>query len=382
MEKFFKSVMLFAMTLSLSMGFTACNDDDDNDDPFTEQEEQLTAVNKQFVTNTAIATYKGLADACEELQEKLENMSTQADLQEVCNLWKSSRQYWEWSEAFLFGAASGYGIDPHIDTWPFDVTAFNNFMSKFSPAENEDDAANIDEIVATGQNLTGFHALEYVIFREGQPRQITDITADEIYFANSVAADLYLSACRLEAAWAGLDNVKKSRQTLLEEAELEPADDFGTELSNAGKAGSRWKTATLGAIQIIDGCQDIIGEVADSKIAAAYSGDDPTYIESPHAYNSIQDFYDNIMSCKHALYGGLTVNGKTPASGSLMAYCQKEFSTEASAAMTALENALDKINSMERPFVKNYTDASAGVAIEALHELDEALDALKDKLNG
>lgn len=381
MKKIFKYAMLFAAACTLSMGFTACGDDDEEKkDENNAKETALSAVDAQFVTATAVATYKGLADACETLQEQVEGMKSQSDLEKVCNQWKSARQYWEWSEAFLFGAASGYGIDPHIDTWPFDVTSFNNVMSKFHPATSEDDAAAVDHMVATTQNFTGFHALEYIIFRNGQPRNFSDLTDDEIYFAQSVTADLYLSACRLEAAWAGTDNVKASRQELLDEEELEPEDNFGEEMTNAGKAGSRWRTATLGAIQIIEGCQDIIGEVADSKIGAAYIGDDVDYIESPHAYNSIQDFYDNIESCKHALYGGLTVSGTTPASGSLMEYCQKNHAKEATAAMEALENALSKINSMKKPFVLNYTDASCGVAIEALHELDKALDALKGAL--
>ena len=48
--------------------------------------------------------------------------------------------------------------------------------------------------------------------------------------------------------------------------------------------------------------------------------------------------------------------------------------------MAALENALAKIDNMKRPFVLNYTDASAGEAIAALEDLDEALDALKGKI--
>ena len=86
------------------------------------------------------------------------------------------------------------------------------------------------------------------------------------------------------------------------------------------------------------------------------------------------------MSCKHALYGGLSVSGNEPAAGSLMAYCATYCPTEAAAVKAALENALEKINSMKRPFVLNYMDASAGVAIDALNALDETLDALKGKL--
>ena len=377
MKQKFRSIVALALVATT---IVACKDDNNDDDAVNTA---LQTANEMFVNQTVIPTYKGLADECAKMQDAIEAFAadkSDANLAKVCELWKTSRQYWEWSEAFLFGAASGYGIDPHIDTWPFDVTVFNNLLSKYSPATNEDDAAVIDQNVATGQNLTGFHALEYVIFRNGQPRAAADLTADEVYYCQSVAADLFLSACRLEAAWAGTENVAANKAKVLEENELEPEDFFGEEFKTAGQAGSRWKTIELAAIQIIEGCQDIIDEVAHSKIGAPHTGEDVNYIESPNAQNSIQDFYDNVMSCKHALYGGLNVSGAVPAEKSLMAYLQSVAASEANAAMSALETALDKVNNMKRPFVLNYTDASAGEAIAALEDLDEALDALKGKI--
>ena len=377
MKQKFRSIVALALVATT---IVACKDDNNDDDAVNTA---LQTANEMFVNQTVIPTYKGLADECAKMQDAIEAFAadkSDAKLKTVCDLWKTSRQYWEWSEAFLFGAASGYGIDPHIDTWPFDVTVFNNLLSKYSPATNEDDAAVIDQNVATGQNLTGFHALEYVIFRNGQPRAAADLTADEVYYCQSVAADLFLSACRLEAAWAGTENVAANKAKVLEENELEPEDFFGEEFKTAGQAGSRWKTIELAAIQIIEGCQDIIDEVAHSKIGAPHTGEDVNYIESPNAQNSIQDFYDNVMSCKHALYGGLNVSGTVPAEKSLMAYLQSVAASEANAAMSALETALDKVNNMKRPFVLNYTDASAGEAIAALEDLDEALDKLKAKI--
>ena len=48
---------------------------------------------------------------------------TQTALDAACNQWKVARADWERSEAFLFGAADKYSIDPHTDTWPVDQTA-------------------------------------------------------------------------------------------------------------------------------------------------------------------------------------------------------------------------------------------------------------------
>lgn len=396
MKKIFKFAMLFMAVTTLSLGMVACGDDDDNpaETPTptpspstktpTEEEVRdsiLRIVNLDFVEKTVIATYAKLANDCGQLQQMVSDMKTQDDLLKVCDQWKVARQDWELSESFLFGAASGYGIDPHIDTWPFAEASFNNAMSKFSPATNEADAAYIDEQIATSQNFTGFHALEYVIFREGKPRNLSDLTPDEQYFANGVAADLHLSACRLEVAWASVD-APKAHRDLVEEAELTPDDEFGREFIIAGEKGSRWKSVLEASIQIIDGCIDIIGEVADSKIASAYTGDDDNYIESPHAYNSVTDFYDNIRGCKQSLYGGLsTINATSPAKNSLMDYCLQKYPDEANDVVKSLENALTTIDKMKRPFVLNYTDPTAGAAIEALHDLDDKLSALKLKLD-
>ena len=397
MKKVSRLAMMIIASTTISMGLTACGDDDETPattattpattpattQPTAEQvrDSLLFKVNSQYLNKTIIATYKKLATDCENMLPMAQGLNSQAALNKLCDQWKLARQDWELSESFLFGAASGYGIDPHIDTWPFAEASFVSLMSRLMPATDEADAENVRHMIATTQNFTGFHAMEYVIFRNGQPRNYSDLTADEKFFVLAVAEDLYLSACRLEVAWASVD-AEPSRITLLEEAEMTPDAEFGKEFLLAGERGSRWSSVLDATVQIIDGCIDIIGEVADSKIAAAYSGNDETYIESPHAYNSIQDFYDNIRGCKQALYGGLDqVNATTPAQNSLMAYCLTAYPTEARAAMAAMETALTAINQMKRPFVLNYTDPSAGKAIDALHSLDDALGALKQKLD-
>jgi hypothetical protein len=60
--------------------------------------------------------------------------------------------------------------------------------------------------------------------------------------------------------------------------------------------------------------------VGQSKIGLPYTGEDASYIESPYAYNSITDFYDNIVSCKNALYGAM--GATAPSEKSLIYFCQ------------------------------------------------------------
>lgn len=386
MNKIFKYSMMFAAALAFTMGFTSCSDDDNDEQKGTFNSNELKEVNADYVDNTIVATYRNLADYNKQLVADVSAMSDDAGVAKACETWKQSRKWWEFSEAFLFGAAGDYGLDPHTDTWPFDRKQFDNYMNKYKDAKlgeegYEDETKTIDEAIATGQNLTGFHAVEYLIFRNGQPRHFAEMTHNEIYFAKAAAQDLYLSSLKLVSAWGG--KVSTEEQALLDEVEFESAINYGENFKNAGNAGSTYSTVVLASKDIIAGANEIIGEVRDSKIGAPATGEDVNYIESPHAYNSIQDFYDNIMSCKHALYGGCTVDGTTPEAKSLIGVCLRNDKTKAAAqnVMTNLENALSKINSMKKPFVLYYSDQSAKDAMTALDGLEESLDALNDLLD-
>lgn len=389
MNTIFKYSMMFAAALTFAMGATSCSDDNNgsNDDHRgTFSTSELKVINAYYVDNTIVATYRNLANYNKQLVADINAMSDDAGVEKACKTWTKSRKWWEFSEAFLFGAAGDYAIDPHTDTWPFDRTQFDKYMSLYKNAKLgeegfESETNTINEAIATGLNLTGFHAVEYLIFREGNPRHFADMTANEIYFAKTAAQDLYLSSLKLVSAWGG--EVSADEQALLDEVEFESAINYGENFKNAGNAGSTYSTALLASKDIIAGANEIIGEVRDSKIGAPATGEDVNYIESPHARNSIQDFYDNIMSVKHALYGGCTVDGTTPNANSLIGICLKNAKTKAAAqnVMASLENALNKIDTMKRPFVLYYSHQSARDAMTALDGLEESLNALNDLLD-
>ena len=388
MNKIFKYSMMFAAALTFTMSFTSCDNDDNDEHVGTFGESALKEVNASYVDNTIVATYRNLADYNKQLVADINAMSDDAGVDKACKTWKQSRKWWEFSEAFLFGAAGDYALDPHTDTWPFDKKQFESYMKLYKDLElggegeeNELATKNINDAITNGQNLTGFHAVEYLIFRNGQARHFADMTKNEIYFAKAAAQDLYLSSLKLVSAWGG--KVSADEQALLDEVEFESAINYGQNFKNAGNAGSTYSTVVLASKEIIAGANDIIGEVRDSKIGAPATGEDINYIESPHAHNSIQDFYDNIMSVKHAIYGGCTVDGTTPNAKSLIGVCLTNSKTKTAAenVMTNLENALSKIAGMKKPFVFFYSDQTAKDAMEALDGLEESLNALNDLLD-
>lgn len=316
---------------------------------------------------------------------------TQDALDKACSDWRVARADWEQSEAFLFGAANVYSIDPHTDTWPI---AANDLAQVL---RDDKAMANLDNFIKTANaGILGYHGLEYVLFRQGKPRKIDQITNLEYDYICAVAKDLYNATATLEAAWDSRES-NAERQKIAKEyvATHLAIDDDGNQsgtlagFQNFGKAfknpgSGDWQTALEATQEIISGCQDIIGEVGDSKIGLPYTGKDDTYIESPYAYNSITDFYDNIVSCKNALYGG---RGATaPNEKSLIYFCQNAgnatLAAQANAVVAKLDNALSKIKAMKAPFALYYSDASCKVAIDALGELDDALAALSATLGG
>ena len=314
---------------------------------------------------------------------------SQEALDQACNDWKTARANWENTEAFLFGAADVYSIDPHTDTWP---VAANDLADVL---RDEKAMANLDNFIKTANaGILGYHGLEYVLFRQGQPRKIDQITNLEYNYICAVAKDLYNATSTLEAAWDSKESNAERQKIAKEyvathlaidddgnqEGALDGFQNFGKAFKNPGTGD--WETALDATREIISGCQDIIGEVGDSKIGLPFTGEDKTYIESPYAYNSITDFYDNIVSCKNALYGSM--NATAPNEKSLIYFCKNAgnatLTAQANEVTAKLDAALDKIKAMKAPFALYYTDGSCKVAIDALGELDDALGALDETL--
>ena len=316
---------------------------------------------------------------------------SQAVLDQACADWKVARANWENTEAFLFGAADVYSIDPHTDTWP---VAANDLADVL---RDEKAMADLDNFIKTANSgILGYHGLEYVLFRQGQPRKIDQITNLEYNYICAVAKDLYHATATLEAAWdskeSNAERLKIAKEYVAthlaidddgnQEGALEGFQNFGKAFKNPGTGD--WETALDATREIISGCQDIIGEVGDSKIGLPYTGEDKTYIESPYAYNSIIDFYDNIVSCKNALYGSM--GATTPNEKSLIYFCKNagnaSLAAQANNVESKLNTALAQIKAMKAPFALYYADASCKVAIDALGDLDEALGALDETLAG
>lgn len=383
MKQFFKTAALTAASFLLTVSFSSCNKTTETTDEANIETKD--AIIKQYLEHTVYPTYGQLAANTEILADDLKTLKankTQANLEKACASFLEARHWWEMSEAFLYGAASAFGIDPHIDSWPLDETEFNRLMA--NPEMLEDLDRDDGAIVARerlGNALLGFHGLEYVLFRDGNARPVSEITNDMMIYAVAVAGDLRNSCFQLEVSWNR--NAPQVHQDLMEELEfnttLANGNTYGENMTLAGQAGSTYSTRTQALQAILDGCVTISDEVGTSKIGKPFSGEDPTYVESPYSQKSIRDFADNIVSIKNAYMGGN--EGERDEDLSVHRFIM-DFDAELDTqVVNAIDNAIVKINAMAAPFVHNYSDASAGRAMEACQELSEVLDEAKASLN-
>ena len=377
MKKLFKSAAIVAASLLLTVNFSSCNKDPQ---PTTEEtnKAQKEAIVKQYLNHTVYPTYAQLAEKTAALVGNLETLKgsmTQANVNTATATFLEARKWWEMSEAFLFGAASDFGIDPHIDSWPLDEDAFNNLMASpnmIAMLANDEDGMVAGEQL--GNALLGFHGIEHILFREGQPRNVADITDDMMTYAVAVSRDLRNRCFQLEVSWNA--NAPQAHKDLMEELELNITvnggdNTYGENMLQAGQAGSTYATFTNALEAIADGCLDISDEVGTSKIGKCHTGEDVTYVESPYSQKSITDFYDNIISVKNAYMGGM--EGQRDETLSLHTYLKDNNADLDTNALKANENALTKINAIKAPFDRYYSDASAGEAMEAFQDRSDVM---------
>lgn len=406
MKKILKFAMMFAVTGTLSFGFASCSNDDDNNDNngkgdqtskfsdasygteamkacddiiaqlgvamkaieksalTNEQKDELNKALANNVDNVIVPTYTNLANAAEKLQKALGDLSVdqiqQQNINDACEAFKEARAWWEKSEAFLGGAAQDFSIDPAIDSWPLNRDLLHSYFA----------TGDYSEEALEDHSILGFHALEFVLFRNGEPRKVeelkgydtykgfTDVKgAAELKYANDVADKLVLYCYNLEVAWS--ENPDAKRLEVVENAGLDyltnKGKSYGWNMKNAGNTRSTFSELEEAIDQVLNSDEGsaaaIANEVGGGKIGHPFKSGLIFYVESPYSYNSITDFQNNIRSIENVWYGN--VNGASGnANYSLHSWFAKNDAKTGEAVENAIRNGIEKIGAMPAPFVK------------------------------
>ena len=328
------------------------------------QEAYLRKVLETLVSNVIVPTYTKLADETEALESTLNGLTvntiTQAQINSACDDFKQARKYWEQSEAFLMGAASDFDVDPTIDSWPLNRTLLLSYFNNGMNEEMLEDAT-----------ILGFHALEFILFRDGQPRKRAELQGNDTYknfenvsgakelaYAQTICKLLKERCFQLQCAWDGGSN--SSRLSVVKAAGLdyqtEKGLSYADNLIKAGVSGSNstftsLKSAIAQVLSNDEGsCVAIANEVGTAKIANPFSAGDVSYVESPYSYNSITDFRDNIRSIRNVWLGSTDKTANDYSFHTFFASVKSE------AVNKKVENgyvaAIEAISNMPSPFVK------------------------------
>ena len=396
MKKIFTFISIAAVTL---LAFTSC-EKENGKSGLTTYENTIKTAAEKYVSGVIYETYGKLATAgaqvCDDIQslkDKGVNGISQGDIDKACSDFLTARAYWEASEAFLFGAATDFSIDPHIDSWPLDRKALANNLSNARVIEALEEEG-VDAISQLGETALGFHGIEFVLFRDGANRTVAALKSDEtaaefagtgvggeqeLIYAAAVAEDLKLRLFQLNVSWNPA--APQAQKEAVEDAELNCTvngldNTYGQDMLGAAAAGSTYASWQLVAKTVLSaGCAGITDEVASTKMGQAHNGEDVNYIESPYSKNSFTDFKNNILSVQYSLY--CAYGATTAGSGSFMAFLEKYHAAEAKAVKDALADALSKLDICIKSghFVDDYKASYVGDAIDAIDALTTALEA-------
>ncbi len=139
-----------------------------------DDDEALKAIVVNYVEKVVVPTYTDLREATATLKTAVYalqlNPST-LNFKIAAEAWMAARQPWESSEAFLFGPVDELGLDPNMDSWPLDVDAIKKVLASGDFSQMEWADGEDDEDIEAAQNVRGFHTLEFLLFKDGEPRK-------------------------------------------------------------------------------------------------------------------------------------------------------------------------------------------------------------------
>ena len=377
-----KSIFMIGLAMMGLVVFTACSSSDDKkkDDPqptpeVTIQDAEYDAIINQYVDQVVLPTYNDLKAKNSALYQAVVDFGdapSDGNFQKICDAWLVAREPWESSEAFLFGPVADNGLDPNMDSWPLDQEAIVKMLEsqQWNDMEWTGDYDEDDDAIAAAQNVRGFHTLEFLAFRDGKARTLTDQATDD------EAANAVYNAANA-TAWA--QYMRNTAQLLVDDVTT-LCDAWNNGYADKFKSHNGGEfTSGLSCIeQLIDGCIDIAGEVGQAKIGDPYdlyvSGktNEALYaVESWYSWHSRDDYTNNIYSIRNAYFGSRDGSVNKNSLSKLVAKYNAELDADVKAAIT---NAANAIQAIPQPFRNNINSKEAQAAMEACAELSDILE--------
>lgn len=316
---------------ALGLALTGCGGggDDDND---AAQSFAAKAMVDNLADNVITQTYKNLNAAAASLLAAVQALQSaptdEAAMNTAQEAWKSTRVPWESSEGYLFGPVTALSIDPAIDSWPLQTADLAVFLAA-NPNATQADVEN------AGDDLRGFHAIEYLLFGDGttdNDKLASELTSAEINYLVALVLAFKAQTQKLESAWT---------------TSFDGGPAFVSRVKNPGASNSSYTSYTAVVEQLIDGLIVIADETGNTKMSEPLGSSaaqaDTSQVESQYSWNSLTDFHNNIQSIMNAYTGKLGFSWQTDTASAslngLFAFVAYHNSTLASRVLTEIASA-------------------------------------------
>lgn len=270
----------------LSIIFLSCKDNNDGQPSASDAQKQIIS---DLSYNIYFMTYGHLSDATSKLHDDVVSFvagPSQSGLDACRADWKKAREYWENSEAWLFGPVATESIDPRIDTWPVDFIRLDSVLNSGN-AFTEPYINNLEE------SLKGFHPIEYLLFGRNGHKSYTEFTQAQKDYLLALSTNLKTLTAELNKSWS------------------ESGGNYLGEINNAGTS-TIYPTKLSAYEEIVNAMIGICDEVANGKMGEVLTNLDSMGEESPFAKNSIVDFTNNIKGVQNvylAVFAGKDTKG-------------------------------------------------------------------------
>ena len=326
-------------------GVCACSSDESPVAPY--QPYDFSSILADYSNHVVVPTYLSLLLQSDALVDAIAALDAapadQAMLDAVADAWRAVRAPWESSDAFRFGPAES--IQSSLDSWPVDRLQIDAVLASESELTPE-------FVRGLGPGLRGYHAIEYLLFRDGATRAAATLTGRE--------RDYLAAAARLL-----LDDI-----TLLH-GEWESG--FARDFAKAGQKNSPYPTQADAAVEIVDGIIAALDRLANAKLADPVLQQDVELVQSQYSWNSLRDFEDNLRGARDAYLG--ICNGGIDAVG-IDAFVKSKDEALNWRVRAQLDEALQALAAIPAPFEQHL---SAGAEIDATQDaIRTAITTLRD----
>ncbi len=283
--------VLLATTIFTSMAFA-------ND--YVASYEKSVNVVTNLADNIIMGNYNYMvekADSLIEATKALQSDVSIVNLRKAQEAWRDVRIGFEVAEAHLFGPVVSLGVDPALDSWPLDTEqmAFSANLAKGLKGDE------LEKFVASlNENVTGFHAVEYVLFGEANDKKPEDFTETELAYLVLLTDIIKEKSDELKTAW--IEDTEEAGPAYL--ALLKGSKEGNDAYQNTKAAIEEY---VAGMITIIDevGTGKLIDPLGDSLATA-----NPMLVESQYSWNSSTDFFWNIAGVWQVWYGDSAITGE------------------------------------------------------------------------